>query len=70
MSTATSLQSVKSSGAKVEEPCCRECVFTAKHTKYFVGVRHKADRPYPEFQSGILPTPDRQAPLPLYKTTQ
>ena len=52
------------------EPCCRECVFTAKRTKYFVGVRHKADRPYPEFKQRILPTPDRQAPFALYKTTQ
>ncbi len=27
----------------------------------FVAVRHKADHPYPEFQPGILHTPDIQA---------
>ena len=31
---------------------------------------HKADRSYPQFQPEIPPTPDIQAPLPLYKTTQ
>src|SRR2546430_1428299 len=38
----------------------RETEAGLKHAKYFVAVRHKADRPSPEFQPGIPFPPDTQ----------